>query len=486
MRQSDERFIGRNEELAFLNERYESGKSQLIIIYGRRRIGKTETIRRFCKGKKAVLFTCTQTEDSQQLRNFSNAVFSSGFNAGDYAQEFRDWNLAFLSVKDYVRNENGKSILVIDEFPYMVRGNSEIASILQKQWDGILKHENVMVILCGSAMGYIEKEILAEKNPLYGRSTGIYKMEPMHYRDAALFVPSYGLHDKIATYSMLGGIPYYLEQFDDSLPLKDNIVRAIIRKGSILYTEPEFLLRQELREPATYNAIIQAIAYGKTKFNEIQDVTLIEKSKLSVYLKNLIELGFVCREFPVLCANASRQNRHRGVYRLKDFFFRFWYAFVFPNLTLLEFGDVETVYESIIKDRLDDFISYPFEDICIDYLKCLNMKGGLPFAFTQIGRWWDDRTEIDAVAVDSHRLNYLSAECKFRRSPADREHLKKHIEKDLRALNVRGEARVHHFYFSWNGFTDMAVKFAAEKGISLVSGEDLFNIQRPPCPICQL
>ena len=288
-------FIGRKNELDFLEQKYKSENGQLVIIYGRRRIGKTETIKQFCNDKSAVFFTCTQTEDKNQLKNFSSILLSNNLPQAKYISEFNSWEQAFLALKDFPKLEEERQIVVIDEFPYMVKGNSEIPSVLQKLWDTELNNQNIMIILCGSAMSFIEKEILSEENPLYGRATGIYKMLPMSFSDSSLFFSKWSKKDKVIAYSILGGITYYLNQFDSAKTLKENICSNILQKGSILYSEPEFLMRQELREPATYNTIIQAIATGKTSFNDIQNTTLIEKGKLSVYLKNLISLGLLTR-----------------------------------------------------------------------------------------------------------------------------------------------------------------------------------------------
>ncbi len=478
MAENRQKFIGRSRELSFLNDKFTSNKAELVVIYGRRRIGKTETIKEFCKDKEAVFYTCTQTDNNKQLENFSKTVFSTGFSAGHYATNFSDWDRAFLSVKDFQTNKNGKTLLVIDEFPYMVKENPEIPSILQKEWDGFLKRENVMIILCGSSMSFIEKEILAEKNPLYGRATGIFKMEEMPFFDSTKFLENYSPYEKMTSYGILGGVPYYLEKFNETKSLRKNIVDSILSKGSVLYSEPEFLLKQELREPTTYNSIIESIALGKTKFNEILQDTMLEKGKLSVYLKNLIELGFVSRELPILSPKASRPNYQRGIYRLKNSFFRFWYAYVFPNTSLLEFGDVETVYQRLIEPNIDHFVSQPFEDVCIEYMKYKNMRGELPFYFTQIGRWWNKNTEIDAIASDRLSENIISVECKYRKSKCNSMDLKKHREKNISELLDRKVLNVYHFYFSWSGFTDEAVSFAKEQGIELITGQDIMEISK--------
>lgn len=253
-------FIGREAELKFLNDKYEENGGQLIVLYGRRRVGKTETLREFCKGKPHVFFSCTQTTDPVQLRNFSIRMMKEDIPAKDYISAFTDWERAFRAVLDLPYG-NSKKLLVIDEFPYMCKGNPSIPSILQNLWDAAFRDSNVMIILCGSAMSFIEKKLLAEKNPLYGRATGIYKMREMGFYDAVKFFPDYSDRDKVLAYAVLGGIPYYLRQWNPKLSVGENIKRNILTKGCILwYSEVDFLLHQELRETPIYNSIIEAVA----------------------------------------------------------------------------------------------------------------------------------------------------------------------------------------------------------------------------------
>ena len=300
-------FIGREAELAFLQSKYEEKKGQLIVLYGRRRVGKTETLKEFCKGKPHVFYSCTQSTDKVQLAKFSKQVFKENIPAKKYISEFADWESAFRSVLDLPYGDQ-KKMLIIDEFPYMCKGNKSIPSILQNLWDTDLKDQNVMIVLCGSAMSFIEKDLLAEKNPLYGRATGIYKMTEMGFYDAVKFFPDYSDADKVLAYSILGGIPHYLRQFNPDISVAENIKRNILTKGCVLYSEVEFLLHQELRETPIYNSIIEAVALNNTKLNDISTKALIDDtSKTSVYLKNLIELGIVEREFSVDSKTRERQ-----------------------------------------------------------------------------------------------------------------------------------------------------------------------------------
>lgn len=472
-------FIGRKAELQFLEERYASREAELIVLYGRRRVGKTELLNEFMKGKQAVFYTCTETPDREQLERFSKRVLASGIPAARYIQSFQDWESALGSVVDVP--SQGKKILIIDEFPYMCRGNPAIPSILQTLWDQQLKRENVMIILCGSAMSFIEKQILGEKNPLYGRATGIYKLAPMSFQEAQQFFPGYSLEDKLAAYAILGGVPYYLSRFQPKKSLAENIKSELLQKGSVLYSEVEFLLRQELRESHIYNVIIEAVALGNNTLALIHDKTDLDKSKISVYLKNLMELGIIEREFSVLVSEKEKTRSQRGLYRLKDAYFKFWYTFVYGNLSELENNDVEGVYRYQVEPGLHEFISHAFEDVCIEYMRALNRGDALPFHFVRVGRWWDKvvhqvegrkRTvteEIDMMAFDREKKHFLLGECKYRHEAADIDVYQK-LQMKYPLPSGAKACYVICFFF---GFTDRMRVLAAHQPLRLVEKKEL-------------
>lgn len=471
-------FIGREAELAFLQSKYEEKKGQLIVLYGRRRVGKTETLKEFCKGKPHVFYSCTQSTDKVQLAKFSKQVFKENIPAKKYISEFADWESAFRSVLDLPYGDQ-KKMLIMDEFPYMCKGNKSIPSILQNLWDTDLKDQNVMIVLCGSAMSFIEKDLLAEKNPLYGRATGIYKMTEMGFYDAVKFFPNYSDTDKVLAYSILGGIPHYLRQFDPNISVAENIKRNILTKGCVLYSEVEFLLHQELRETPIYNAIIEAVALNNTKLNDISTKALIDDtSKTSVYLKNLIELGIVEREFSVDSKTREKANANRGTYRLTDNFFRFWYAFGFTNYSQLEDGDVDGVYDYAIAPALDQFASYAFEDVCKEFIREMQKKNALPFRYSKMGKWtgkttiYDKdapnemrvgETEIDLLAIG--REEYLVGECKYKAAPFT---YGEYHKTKVKLAPVKEKATFFYALFSRSGFDDKVIAEAeADSSIRL-------------------
>lgn len=480
-------FVGRETELEFLNDKYQENRGQMIVLYGRRRVGKTETLREFCKDKPHVFFSCTQSTDKGQLARFSKQMLRENIPAKNYISEFADWEKAFHSILDLPYG-NKKKLIVIDEFPYMCKGNNSIPSILQNLWDTTFKNSNVMIILCGSAMSFIEKELLAEKNPLYGRATGIYKMNPMGFYDTVRFFPDYSDKDKVLAYAVLGGIPHYLNQFNPSLSIAENIKRNILTKGCILYSEVDFLLHQELRETPVYNSIIEAVALGNTKLNDISQKSLVENtSKTSVYLKNLMELGIVEREFSIDTKTKEKANTNRGIYRLTDNFFRFWYTFGFANFSQLEDGDVNGVYDYIIEPALHEFASFTFEDICREFVKKMQKKNALPFRYAKLGRWTgkttirDEKTtnglrtaetEIDLLGISQHAEKYLVGECKFKSTPFS---YSEYLDTAAKLTPLKQNAEFFYALFSESGFDEKLVREADTSALQLFSLDRIVN-----------
>ena len=457
-------FVGREKELAFLESKYTAENGQLIVLYGRRRVGKTETLKEFCKNKPHVFFACRECTDKLQLRTFSEKMLKEDIPARRYISQFENWEQAFRSVTDLPSGDK-KKLLIIDEFPYMCRGNTSIPSVLQNLWDEVLKDKNLMIVLCGSSMSFIEKELLSEKNPLYGRATGVYRMTEMDFYDAVKFFPDYSDTDKVIAYSVLGGIPHYLKQFDPKKSLAENIKNNILTKGCVLYSEVDFLLRQELRETPIYNSLIEAIALGNTKLNEISQKSLVDDtSKTSTYLRNLIQLGIVEREFSVDAGTKERANTNRGTYKLTDNFFRFWYAFVFTNYSELEAGDVDGVFHYSVEPQLHQFASMPFEDVCRQYVRKLQQANALPFRYAHIGRWTGKttvrdtsapggtriaETEIDILAVSKSRNEYLVCECKFKNKPFS---YSEYLDTIAKLTPQKEKADFYYALFSESGF----------------------------------
>lgn len=467
-------FIGRDDDLRQLEDCYRAKKAQLVFVYGRRRVGKTETLTQFSKGKETLFFAAQNATKEEQLAAFSRLMFEAGAPGKDYLQQYPSWESALTELTRLPEpSDGGRRLIIFDEFPYLAKSDPSLPSMLQNLWDHTLRRANLMIVICGSSMSFIEKELLSEKSPLYGRATGILKMNPLPYWDAVKFFPDYRAEDKALAYAILGGIPRYLEEFDPDDSLASNITRHVLRRIAPLYSEVEFLMHEELRETAKYNSVIRAIALGGTSLNEIATHAMIPNATVAAYLTNLVELGIVEREFPVTAKPKEWVKGARGLYQLSDNFFRFWYSFVFPYRSELERGDAHGVYTRHVAPVLHDFAGKPFEGMCREWLWRESVAGQLPFYAKQIGRWWDRTSEIDVMAVDDSGNRVIAGECKFRTSPMDLSMLD--VLRD-RAARVGIEQR-SYMLFSLGGFTRSLsdVANADGSGIRLVSIDELFD-----------
>lgn len=475
-------FIGRKLEMEFFNSLYNSAKAEFVALFGRRRVGKTEFLTEFCKDKPTMFYTCREYTDKKQFEEFSDAVFSFDYSLKKKKRAFVDWNDAFSTLADI--KIDGKLVVVIDEFPYMVKGDKSIPSILQVLWDHLLKECNIMLIVSGSSVSFMQDEILGSKNPLYGRMTAVYKMEPLPFDDAIRFFPNYSHEEQIEAYAILGGIPHYLKQFDPSVSLADNVKNKILTKGTVLFGEVDYILHQELREPASYITILEAVAVGCNRFGEISDRTQIESGKLSVYLSNLVELGLIVKELPALSATKETSKRSQGEYIIQDQFFRFWFAYAYPYLTALAMGQTESIWNNVIEKDLHHLSARAFENICIYYLWKQSANGRTPFPIVAAGRWWGKITrkdengkpvtvneEIDIVATDATKANVIFGECKFKNEPFDLGQLTALQEK--RVLN----GNAFYYLFSLGGFTNAVQREAAHSDrIKTIPFDSLFQL----------
>ncbi|ONN27462.1 ATPase [Thermosipho affectus] len=462
-------FIGRERELKSLNELYKDDKFQFVVVYGRRRVGKTTLLLEFCKEKPCIFYVADESVDSISLEKFSKEVFSYFHLNG--LSSFRTWEEAFNFLGE--RSKEKRLVVVIDEFQYLVNSNKSIPSILQKLIDHHLKNTKLFLIICGSYVSFMEKEVLGYESPLYGRRTAQFEITTFDFFDSKKFFLKYDLKRQVSVYGILGGTPQYLITFDENLDVFENVKQKILNKLSYLYEEPRFLLREELREPMLYNSILEALATGRTKLNEIATKIKVNNAKVSKYIDTLINLKIVEKIKPEPIGKTGRSS----IFKIKDNFFRFWYRFVFENRELIEQGLLDTVLEKKIKPFINDYLGGVFEDIAFEYLKKMNKNGKLPFVFERIGKWWGNnpikkqKEEIDIVAYDKE--NILFGECKWKNGLVDMTIVKKMIDKSV-LFDFKNKFYV---FFSKNGFTDEVVNFSKVSGnILLFSLNDLINL----------
>lgn len=449
-------FIGRERELASLNKLYDSGKFEFVVLYGRRRVGKTALINHFIDGKNAIYFMGVESNAKQNLENLSKSIieYAGGIDAD---ASFASFQVALDTV--FRLSEKERVILAIDEYPYIAHASKSLASTLQLLIDKYKDNSKLMLILCGSSMSYMEDHVLAYKAPLYGRRTAQIKLLPFDFEETCRYFKHYNAEEKALAYGIMGGTPQYLLQMNDGLSIEENIKNTYLNPTAAIFEEPINLLKQEVREPAIYTAIITAIATGASRMSEISGKVDEETNVCSTYLKNLISLGIVQKETPY-----GEKASKKAIYSIDDNMFRFWYRFVPENASMIARGAAELVYKRI-EPHLSEYMGKVFEDICKQYLWKLLLAGKCPVEFTSLGRWWGNDTvnkcqaEIDIMG-EQDKNTALFAECKWTNEKVDFGVLETLIERS----KLFKYKKTHFFIFSKNGFTKGCVDKAKELG----------------------
>ena len=459
-------FIGREKELNALDQLYKSDKFEFVVIYGRRRVGKTALINHFIDGKKSIYFMGVESNEKQNLENMSKSImeYSNGIQADTY---FASYQAALEYTFQLAEKE--RVILAIDEYPYVARGSKSLASTLQLLIDKHKDSSKLMLILCGSSMSYMEDHVLAYKAPLYGRRTAQMKIMPFDFEESCKYLKNLSDEDKAILYGVAGGTPQYLLQMSDKLSVEDNIKNTFLNPMSFLYEEPVNLLKQEVREPAIYTAIITAIATGHSRMSEISTKVGEDTNVCSGYIKNLINFGIIKKETPY-----GEKDSKKSIYTIEDNMFCFWYRFVMDNTSVIVRGATDLVYRRI-EAQLSDYMGRVFEDICRQYLWKQLLTGNSPIEFVSLGRWWGNdpklkcQTEIDIMGEQDSNAA-LFAECKWRNEYVDLDVLETLIGRS----KLFHYTKVHYYLFSKSGFTKRCRNKAEEMGnVTLVSYEDI-------------
>lgn len=461
-------FIGRERELQELNRLFESDRFEFAVIYGRRRVGKTALITQFIRDKDAIYFMGVESSSKQNLENLSKSIieYSSGIEADTSF-------LSFQAALEYVFKlaETKRLILVIDEYPYVARASKSLASTLQMLIDRYRDSSKLMLILCGSSMSYMEDQVLAYKAPLYGRRSAQFKILPFNFSETCRCFPHFSPEEKALMYGIVGGTPQYLLQMNDHLSIEENIKNTFLNPNSAIYEEPSSLLKQEVREPSIYNAIITAVATGASRMAEISAKVGEDTSICSVYIKNLITLGIIRKESPY-----GEKSSRRTIYSIEDNMFRFWYRFVPENNSIIARGAVDLAYKRI-EPNLPRYMGHVFEDICTQYLWSLLLHGKSPVDFSEIGRWWGtdprtkSQTEIDIMAEQDRHIA-LFGECKWTNEKVDLDVLETLVERS----HLFHYEQNYLYLFAKTGFTRGCMEKAAVlDNVALITYADILS-----------
>lgn len=462
-------FYCREDELRKLNKRYAGGQFECIVIYGRRRVGKTALINEFCKDKPTIFFSALNTTGKENLEALSRSIMSFERPNSESVPEFSSYEAALNELTSLSKEK--RIVFVIDEYPYLAKAKPAISAMLQHIIDHRWAESRMFLILCGSSMSFMENQVLGKESPLYGRRTGQFKIEPLDYKETAVFHPDLSAEDHSLVYGITGGVPHYINKLDIRGSVDEALLDNFFDRSSYLYEEPGNLLKQELREPAIYNAIIKAIAEGASRMNEIKMKVGEENSLISKYLKTLIDLGIVRKETPV-----TEKPGKKTIYLLADNFFRFWYRFVPVNMSAIDSGRIVKIYPHAVKQYLPDYMGLIFEKMCQDYL--LYYSDNLPIELNEIGQWWGadpgkrKQVQIDIVGTPVEGKEYIIGSCKYRNEKIGVDEL----ERMRHYAVVFGKGNHYHYYiFSKGGFTEGLLQ-AQERGeVRLIALEDLYR-----------
>lgn len=467
-------FIGRKKELETLENLYSKNQFSMIVIYGRRRIGKSTLIKEFIKDKESIFYTSSKVGALRNQELFQQEVLKA-LNPDMINATFHTFDDVCTFISNSVKQ---KIVIVIDELPYWASEDSGMLSVLQKHIDNVWKNKNIMLILCGSSLSFMEEKVLSEKSPLFGRRTAQINLKSFDYYDSAKFVENYSLEDKAIVYGLTSGVPKYLESFDPNETLDDNIKRLFFDVNGYLFEEPKNLLVQEFKDVALVNNIVEQIANGENTLNDISNKVHSSSESTSYVLNKLIHLDLVEKKHCILEEN----NKKKTLYVLKDTMFQFWYKYIPTALSVIEVGNGFQYYDAIVKPTLHSYMGNIFEKMCQYYL----LKNGTNLFHTFItstGFWWGNQitcindkktiipTDIDVVAISSIDKTAIIGECKFKNSLIDKDVYLNLLEKDSL---VKGYDVTQHVFFSLSGYSEWVIENKTTDCV-LLTLEDLYK-----------
>ena len=463
-------FIGRSRELSELNRLYQSQKAEFLILYGRRRIGKTRLMTHWMETAKprAFFWVAEPTSSFDQLRSFSQAVFrfESPQSQPPLDMSYGDWRTAFETLARLAEKE--RTVVIIDEFTYLLEAEPAVSAYLQHTWDHVLSQSNLFLIISGSHLGMMQRQVLSYQAPLYGRSTANLLLQPLPFGVTQAFYPNYQPDERVAVYAMLGGVPAYWEQFDPQRSVSENIRAELLNYSASMHDEPRLLLADFLHEPHNYVSIFRAIASGAGTPKEIARLSGLDAKHIPQYLTVLTDTGFIARRVPVTQPPASRSGRHF----ITDPFLRFYYRFLARRQSQLALGVEEQSLEELKRHLLDFIGTYTWEELCQEWLLRATGQHRLPFLPDQVGSAWTKKAQVDVVGINSMEKTLILGECKWSPKVMDRNVIDDLIKKTEEFVSTEGRWRIYYLGFARGGWTQEAKTFAATYGKTSIQGEN--------------
>jgi uncharacterized protein len=467
------KFINRQEELSQLDALIQQPGAQLIMLYGRRRIGKTTLVMHWANHTGLPTFYWVGKRDPRELLlgNLARAIY--GWQHGgvaDLAIQPRDWEQAFKMLAEAVGGR--RAIVILDELPYALQQDSGLGSHLQAAWDHLFKESQTILILSGSQIGMLT-DLIQYQAPLYGRLTAQFPLYPLGFGDIGAFLPRYSSFQRLGVYAILGGVPAYLERWQVSEPLRANVERLFLQRTGWFRNEPEVLISDLTeRETVNYEAILKAIAAGHHEREAIAGFATMKSTALSHYLPRLLDLRFVERRIPATTPLAELKTSRKTRYYLRDPFLRFYYRFIDPNLYLLDGGLSHRLWQ-MIEDNFRAFVALTFEEVCLAWMVRQAQQEKLPFAADNVGAHWSKTVQVDVVAINWRERKILLGECKWGDATVSRRVLTELIEvktpKVLADLPNGADWTVHYAFFARQAFTEAARRLAGDHGALLLT-----------------
>lgn len=460
-----QKFVDRSKEIEALEKQYAATGSALVVVYGRRRVGKTALVAEFLKRHSdSLYFLATEESEAQNLNYFKAQV--AEFTGNELLTTAAvDWLTVFKTLLEH--KTKTKKIIVFDEFQYIGQSNSAFPSVMQKIWDTLLKDANIMLILCGSLVSLMKSQTLDYSSPLYGRRTGQIRLKQIPFAHYHEFFEGRTNNELLPFYAVTGGVPKYIETFRGYTDIYEAIEENVLNSQSFLYEEPFFLLQKEVSEIGSYFSLIKAIAAGNRKLADIAANLGLKQTGLTKYLKVLTDLDLIEREVPV--TETAPEKSKSGLYRLTDNFIAFWFKFVYPYRAYLEKGETKFVLSQIKKGFVQNYASFVFEDVCREKMWELSAANFWDFHFDKVGRYWSAKAgEIDIVALDSTGEDLVLGECKYTSSPKGLSVLHALQEKADVMLKLTNAKRVQYVIFGTSGFTQGLTEKAQEGNVRLI------------------
>ena len=461
-------FIGRKRELTLIRSEWESDRARMLIIYGRRRIGKTRLLTHWINTDtpRALYWVAEPTSPVEQLRSFSQALFR--FEANSPMPDnfsYTSWRQAFEQVARMAEHE--RFALILDEFTYLISLEKGLSGILQNAWDHSLKKTNLFLVISGSHLGMMEREVLSYQAPLYGRATTRLLLQPLPFKATRGMFPKFRADERVALYAIFGGVPAYWELFDSSQSLDRNIKEHLLSGAYLNEDEPRLLLQDFVSEIHNYVAILHAIANGHRTPRDMARAAGLNERHISMYLKNLLQTGFVERRIPVTARGSSRRGRHY----ISDPYLRFYYRFLSQRQAQLALGVQDQALAEIKKHLIDFIGTHTWEELSGEWLLRASGKGLLPFLPDQVGSIWNKEAQIDVAGVNFMDKTLILGECKWGRRVIGVDVLKKLILKTEKVLPREGNWRVYYLGFSRFGWKQSALDFVHNFSSQEIGGE---------------